>query len=319
MFDSRGDRDLGVAFLMHPGSQSLSRGEAKDSALLSSCDADLLEPPERLQGSPASSSVWREDTWLVSRPFRNIRPSSRDDRGVSCVSSSCRGSVGFLTRYDEELMEPLVQCQVSQVSMRVARGSASWLSSHGRGLGPRDALKKDSRGLCRGAAGNPRVPRLLPGTLGNFPGILGFLCGLAVKNPPANAKDTGDVVSVPGSGRSPGEGNGNLLQYSCLENPMAEEPGWVQSMELQESDTTERLNHHHHRRACISSCSGLVKLCQASWTRERWVGHFHQIQERQSQAGARAVEVYLSGTVAVLVLLHLFAPSTLYHKSQLKT
>ena len=35
--------------------------------------------------------------------------------------------------------------------------SASWLSSHGRGLGPRDALKKDSRGLCRGAAGNPRV------------------------------------------------------------------------------------------------------------------------------------------------------------------
>ena len=39
------------------------------------------------------------------------------------------------------------------------------------GLG-RDALKKDSRGLSRGAAGNPRVPRLLPGTLGNFPGCL---------------------------------------------------------------------------------------------------------------------------------------------------
>ena len=56
--------------------------------------------------------------------------------------------------------------------MRVARGSASWLSSHGRGLGPRDALKKDSRGLCRGAAGNPRFTRLLPGTLGNFPGCL---------------------------------------------------------------------------------------------------------------------------------------------------
>ena len=60
--------------------------------------------------------------------------------------------------------------------------------------------------------------------------LLGFLCGLAVKNPPANAKGTGDVGSVPGSGRSPGEGNGNLLQYSCLENPMAEEPGWVQSI-----------------------------------------------------------------------------------------
>ena len=49
---------------------------------------------------------------------------------------------------------------------------ASWLSSHGRGLRPRDALKKDSRGLSRGAAGNPRVPRLLPGTLGNLPGCL---------------------------------------------------------------------------------------------------------------------------------------------------
>ena len=57
-------------------------------------------------------------------------------------------------------------------NLRVATGSASWLSSHGRGLGPRDALKKDSRGLSRGAAGTPHVPRLLPGTLGNFPGCL---------------------------------------------------------------------------------------------------------------------------------------------------
>ena len=39
-----------------------------------------------------------------------------------------------------------------QVRWSGTRGSASWLSSHGRGLGPRDALKKDSRGLCRGAA-----------------------------------------------------------------------------------------------------------------------------------------------------------------------
>ena len=54
--------DLGVAFQAPPGSQASSRGEAKDSALLSSRDADPLEPPERLQGSPASSSVWREDS-----------------------------------------------------------------------------------------------------------------------------------------------------------------------------------------------------------------------------------------------------------------
>ena len=41
-----------------------------------------------------------------------------------------------------------------------------------------------------------------------------------VKNPPARAGGAGDLGSVPGLGRSPGEGNGNLLHYSCLENPM---------------------------------------------------------------------------------------------------
>ena len=40
------------------------------------------------------------------------------------------------------------------------------------------------------------------------------------KNLPANARDTGNMNSIPGSGRSPGEGNGNPLQYSCLESPM---------------------------------------------------------------------------------------------------
>ena len=41
-----------------------------------------------------------------------------------------------------------------------------------------------------------------------------------VKNPPDNAGDTGDLGLISGSGRSPGEGSGNPLQYSCLENPM---------------------------------------------------------------------------------------------------
>ena len=41
---------------------------------------------------------------------------------------------------------------------------------------------------------------------------------LAVKNPPASARDTRDAGLIPGSGRSPGEGNGKPLQYSCLEN-----------------------------------------------------------------------------------------------------
>ena len=42
---------------------------------------------------------------------------------------------------------------------------------------------------------------------------------VVVKNPPANAGDVGDTDSIPGPGRSPGEGHGNPLQYSCLKNP----------------------------------------------------------------------------------------------------
>ena len=43
---------------------------------------------------------------------------------------------------------------------------------------------------------------------------------LVVKNLPANAGDMRDMDSIPGLGRSPGEGNGNRLPYSCLKNPM---------------------------------------------------------------------------------------------------
>ena len=54
---------------------------------------------------------------------------------------------------------------------------------------------------------------------------------LVLKNSPANAVDVRDASSIPGLGRSPGGGNGNLLQYSGLEDPMdrrTEEPGGPQ-------------------------------------------------------------------------------------------
>ena len=54
--------------------------------------------------------------------------------------------------------------------------------------------------------------------------ILGFPGGSVVKNLPASAGDSG---SISGSGRSPGGGNGNPLQYSCLENPMDRGALWV--------------------------------------------------------------------------------------------
>ena len=49
---------------------------------------------------------------------------------------------------------------------------------------------------------------------------VGFPGGAVVKNPPASAGDAGDLGPIPGLGRSPGGGNGNLVQYSCLENAM---------------------------------------------------------------------------------------------------
>ena len=48
---------------------------------------------------------------------------------------------------------------------------------------------------------------------------MSFLGDLEIKNLPANAGDTRDAGSVPESGRSPAVGNGNPLQYTCLENP----------------------------------------------------------------------------------------------------
>ena len=61
-----------------------------------------------------------------------------------------------------------------------------------------------------------------------------------VKNLPDYAGNIRDVDLIPGLKRSPGEGHGNPLQYSCLENPMdREKPGRLQSIGCKELDTTE--------------------------------------------------------------------------------
>ena len=52
----------------------------------------------------------------------------------------------------------------------------------------------------------------------------GFPCGTSDNNSPAKAGDIREAGSIPGLGRSPGEGHGNPLQYSCLENPMDRGP-----------------------------------------------------------------------------------------------
>ena len=65
-----------------------------------------------------------------------------------------------------------------------------------------------------------------------------------VKNLPANAGDIRDVGSIQGSGISPGEGNGNLIQYPCLENPM-DRGTWRATVHgvVKELDITERLSN----------------------------------------------------------------------------
>ena len=120
---------------------------------------------------------------------------------------------------------------------------------------------------------------------------MSFLGGSVVKNPPANAEDVG---SIPESGRSPGRGNGNPLQYSCLENPMDRwawqatvhwvTKSWTQLKQLSISSTTYAYKSTTNRQSSITfkllpkilykwivfvqllSC---VWLCATPWT----IGH----------------------------------------------
>ena len=63
-----------------------------------------------------------------------------------------------------------------------------------------------------------------------------------VKNVAASAGDTRDKGSIPGTGRSPGVGNGTSLQSSCLENPMGSGTWRATTQGAAESDATEHLN-----------------------------------------------------------------------------
>ena len=58
----------------------------------------------------------------------------------------------------------------------------------------------------------------------------------------ASAYNAGDLGSIPGSGRSPGEGKGNPLQYSCLENPMDQRAWWATVHGVTKSPTRQRLH-----------------------------------------------------------------------------
>ena len=76
---------------------------------------------------------------------------------------------------------------------------------------------------------------------------------LAVKNPPANSGDIRDASLIPGSGRSPGGGHRNPLQYSCLENPM-DRGAWQATVHRVAKSWTglKRLS----TQSCVEVCEG---------------------------------------------------------------
>ena len=74
-----------------------------------------------------------------------------------------------------------------------------------------------------------------------------FLGGSSAKNLPANAENTRDVGLIPGPGRSPEGGNGNSLQYSCLESPM-DRGAWRATVHGVTKSRT-RLSTHTHSHA----------------------------------------------------------------------
>ena len=77
--------------------------------------------------------------------------------------------------------------------------------------------------------------------------LLGFPDGSAGKESACNAGDAGDLGSIPGSGRVPGVGNGNPLQYSCLESPM-DRGAWLATVQRKghkDLDTIKRQTTHY--------------------------------------------------------------------------
>ena len=86
---------------------------------------------------------------------------------------------------------------------------------------------------------------------------------LVVKNPPANIGDVRDVGSIPGSGRSPGRGHGNPLQYFCLKNPMDRGAWWATVHGIAKSWT--RLSTHTHTHTTQAVIAEVAGIC--------WVSH----------------------------------------------
>ena len=104
-----------------------------------------------------------------------------------------------------------------------------------------------------------------------------------VQNPTANAGDARDVDSIIGSGRSPGVGNGNPLQYSCLENPMDRGSSWYTVCGIAKSWTQ------------LSDWAPGIYVCHAKINIQKWV-EFHYTNNKTSEKNS-CVRGFPVGTV----------------------
>ena len=150
--------------------------EAGTSGFLSISDSNCRAPAELGQEKQASSCVEAGNSACL---LSDRKPAKQETKALI---SQGWGSFGvFLERRRQCGFSHAVRRRAQRAS-RVAlgksglhvraRGSPSLVSSHGRGIGPRDALKKDSRGVPRVSAENPGFPRLVPVISGSFSGCL---------------------------------------------------------------------------------------------------------------------------------------------------
>ena len=99
---------------------------------------------------------------------------------------------------------------------------------------------------------------------------------------PANTEDAGDSVSVPGLGRSPGEGNGNLFQYSCGESQGQRSLVGSSPQGHKEQDTTGKLHTHAH----IADFAFSQRTCQSKKHNHfpRGLGNMEKIESQPLKA-----------------------------------
>ena len=113
----------------------------------------------------------------------------------------------------------------------------------------------------------------------HYKSVRGFPGGSVVKNLRANAGEAGDTSSIPRLGRSHGEGNGNPLQYSCLENSMDRGAWWATIHGItEESDTTEQLRTHLHTQLYLHQHPHSLKKMRIKQTAD------HSVREQNSNS-----------------------------------